>query len=461
MRLIILLEHKWWRYGIPGVTIVGTTEGNVTATSPLFLEAPNMDFDGDTASVIRIHDKQSQLEIEKLAHISNNIQYDHNPTFINKCKGEAMYAAYSLLHASPSLTKNPIVINTLKELPIDDFNKLFEADIPVQFNNGIIYSYGVCLFNYWCGFKEVKIIKFVKPNEISKQIYLDSENNIEYHTRLQEIMVKLFWYSSLNFKSPLTFAFSDISKLEFNEEKEILRKLPNNPYIGQHIYKCIIKRIYNKIPDTHFFGKLLASELGKVKTQLARISGSIGYISDDSNIILDSPISGNLIDGLNPDDFFNAAMGARKGLVDKNRATPMSGYLERSLVLNLSPEEFDEDDCKTSFGLVITITCKDHALSLINKYYGNIKPNTKTEAGIAIVDGDWKLFTEKDANESINKTFVFRSPITCQTKNFKICRKCFGEINIQSPFIGIITGQSIAERLTQLSMRTSNEALVG
>lgn len=132
----------------------------------------------------------------------------------------------------------------------------------------------------------------------------------------------------------------------------------------------------------------------------------------------------------------------------------MSGYLERSLVLNLSPEEFDENDCKTSFGLVITITCKDHALSLINKYYGNIKPNTKTEAGIAIVDGDWKLFTEKDANESINKTFVFRSPITCQTKNFKICRKCFGEINIQSPFIGIITGQSIAERLTQLSMRT-------
>ena len=110
----------------------------------------------------------------------------------------------------------------------------------------------------------------------------------------------------------------------------------------------------------------------------------------------------------------------------------MSGYLERSLVLNLSPEEFDEDDCKTSFGLVITITCKDHALSLINKYYGNIKPNTKTEAGIASVDGDWKLFTE-----------------------------CFGEINIQSPFIGIITGQSIAERLTQLSMRTSNEALVG
>ena len=146
---------------------------------------------------------------------------------------------------------------------------------------------------------------------------------------------------------------------------------------------------------------------------------------------------------------------------DKNRATPMSGYLERSLVLNLSPEEFSEDDCKTNFGLVITIKSKDHALSLVGKYYGNIKPNTISNAGIASVDNEWKLFTEDDVESSINKTFIFRSPITCQTKNFKICKKCFGEIHIHSPFIGIITGQSIAERLTQLSMRTSNEALVG
>lgn len=275
-----------------------------------------MDFDGDTASVIRIHDKQAQFEIEKLAHISNNIQYDHNPTFINKCKGEAMYAAYSLLHASPSLTKNPIIIDQLINLPLDDFNRLFETDIPVQFNDGSIHPYGRCIFNRWCGFKEIKITEFVSPNEISKQIYLDSQDNLEYHNRLQEIMVKLFWYSSLNSNSPLTFALSDIGKLEFKEEKEILQKLPNNPYIGQHLYKSIIKRIYKKIPNTHFFGKLLASGLGKVKTQLARISGAIGYISDDSNIILESPIGGNLIDGLNPDDFFNAAMGARKGLVN-------------------------------------------------------------------------------------------------------------------------------------------------
>ena len=150
-----------------------------------------------------------------------------------------------------------------------------------------------------------------------------------------------------------------------------------------------------------------------------------------------------------------------KYICDKNRATPMSGYLERSLVLNLSPEEFSEDDCKTNFGLVITIKSKDHALSLIGKYYGDIKQNSITNAGLGCIDGEWKLFTEDNVEDSINKTFIFRSPITCQTANFKICRKCFGEINIQSPFIGIITGQSIAERLTQLSMRTSNEALVG
>lgn len=453
---IVLINRQptLWRYGIPSVTIAGVTEGDVTATSPLFLEAPNMDFDGDTASVIRIHDKQAQFELEELAHVSNNIRYDHNPTFINKCKGEAMYAAHFMLSAEPDLKKQKrINISSLSELPIDDFNELFNVTTPVYINDQL-YSYGQCLFNYWCGFKTLKIFNFVEPNYISKEIFRDSNSNIEYHKRLQQIMSQLFWFSSLNYKSPLTFDFSDVANLQFEEEKRILKQLPQNPYIGQHIYKAIINQIYQKIPDCHFFGKLLSSKLGKIKTQLSRISGAIGYIADDNNVILNQPLTGNLIDGLDPDNFFRCAMGARKGLVDKNRSTPISGYLERSLVLNLSPIEISEDDCKTDFGLVITIKNRQHAISLINKYYSQILPNSISKAGIAKSDGVWKLFTKENIEDSIGKTYVFRSPITCQTNQFKICKKCFGENEIKSPFVGIITGQSIAERMTQLSMRT-------
>lgn len=452
---IVLINRQptLWRYGIPGVTIVGVTEGDVTATSPLFLEAPNMDFDGDTGSVIRIHDREAQEEIEKLAHISNNIQYDHNPNYINKCKGEAMYAAYYLLHSKYDESREIIEINNLSELYTENFDTLFDITWPIKIGDNI-YSYGQCLFNYWCGFKEIKFTKFIEPNEISKEIFKDSKSNLEYHDRLQKIMVTLFWYSSLNNKSPLTFGFSDIAELDFGEEQDKLQQLPQNPYIGEHVYKAVIQTIHSKIPDQHFFGKLLGSKLGKVKTQLSRICGAIGYIADDNNIVLDKPLTSNLINGLNQDDFFQAAMGARKGLVDKNRSTPIAGYLERSLVLNLSPIEIAENDCCTKWGLLITITSKEHAITLLNKYYSQYDPRTITEIGFAKAANNWRLFTEADIEKSIGKTFVFRSPTSCQSKDFKICKACFGETELKSPFVGIITGQSIAERMTQLSMRT-------
>lgn len=142
-------------------------------------------------------------------------------------------------------------------------------------------------------------------------------------------------------------------------------------------------------------------------------------------------------------------------LVDKNRSTPESGYLERSMVLNLSPIEIAEDDCETNFGLVIKIQSKNHAITLVGKYYSTYNPTFVSKIGITKAINDWVLFTEKDIDSSIGKTFVFRSPITCQTSNFKICKKCFGEYpGIKSNLVGIIAGQSIAERMTQLSMRT-------
>lgn len=454
-RLVLInRQPTLWRYGIPGVEVVGVNEGKVTSVGPLFIEGPNMDFDGDTGSVIRIHDRKAQIEIEKLAFNKNTIKYDHAPVYVHKCKGEAMYAAYTLLAAKIDRSLDPIIINDLTELPSNDFTDIFEINRPVIMSDKT-YSYGVCLFNRWCKFRYNKLTKFERPNEISNQIYLDSSNNTEYHSRLHEIMVKLFWFSSVNYKSPLTFSFSEIANLNFQDEKDLLKYLPDNPYIGQHLYKAIISRIHDKIPETHFFGKLIRAKLGKVATQLARISGAIGYIADDNNIILNHPLTVNLIDGLDPDTFFNSAIGARKGLVDKNRSTPISGYLERSLVLNLSPVEVGDHDCGTDFGMVIDIVSKDHAKSLVERYYSTYDPNAVSDSGITKRTGQWKLLSEHNLEEFIGKSFVFRSPITCQTPGFKICNKCVGNYTeIKTPFLGIITGQSIAERLTQLSMRT-------
>lgn len=437
---IVLINRQptLWRYGIPAVRVVGVSEGNVIQVSPLLIECMNGDFDGDTMAIYRIHDIDAQTELEEKAYIMNNPVYDHNPSYVQQIRIEPVYAAYSMLSAKVDSNTEPFEIEKLAHLP-EVFEYLFNVELPIKIGNDI-YSYGVCLFNKWAGFKTVKMASFSGSNDISDAIYKDSKNNREYQNRLSILARKLFWYASVNFQSPLTLSIEEITSLNFNEQKALLSKLPRNPHIGQHIYKGLIGRIYNDIPDSHFFSKLINAKLGKVGTQLARMIGAIGYIANDANIIDSNPLVDSVLNGLAPDPFFRTATGARKGLVDKSRATPESGYLERSLVLNLSPIELGSNDCQTSIGFNITIQNKAHAKSLVNRYYNR--------------NGMWYLFREQDIEKSIGKEFLFRSPITCQEPGFKICRKCFGEYPVKTPFVGILSGQYISERMTQLSMRT-------
>ena len=126
-------------------------------------------------------------------------------------------------------------------------------------------------------------------------------------------------------------------------------------------------------------------------------------------------------------------------LCDKQNLTPQSGYLSRSLIMNLSPLEIIEDDCGTEEGFDIEILNKHHARMLVNRY---VK-----------INGKYKLATEELMIDNIGNTLTFRSSITCQTGGFKLCKKCFGNYNIaDKKYVGIIAGQVVAERLTQLSI---------
>jgi len=109
----------------------------------------------------------------------------------------------------------------------------------------------------------------------------------------------------------------------------------------------------------------------------------------------------------------------------------------------LSVVELDEEDCGTRYGFTITVLSEKHGKSLIGKYY---KQNPEE---------DWKLFTSSDIHKYINTSLIFRSPITCFNSHYKICKKCFGYYpRIQTPFVGIISGQVVSEKTTQLTLRS-------
>jgi len=122
-------------------------------------------------------------------------------------------------------------------------------------------------------------------------------------------------------------------------------------------------------------------------------------------------------------------------------STPSSGYLERSLAMGLSVVEISEEDCGTSSSLETTIISAKHIKTLIGKWY---KRSTS--------DSEWILI-DSNNDLKVGETIFVRSPIFCQTPNLKICQKCWGEKKFKTDYIGILSGQILAERFTQLSLR--------
>lgn len=438
-----MLRARVWRSllnindGIPCLKVVGISEGDVTCLSPLTLEPLNADFDGDTVAIYRIHDQKALKELEKNAFMMNNISYDHNGDFIQRIRLENLYPAYLLLNSTPN-TEMSITCPSLEKLPTS-FETTLNFNRPVLIN-GRSFAYGLCLFNKWCGFKTVKITGFMKADQISKEIYKDSNSNSEYHDRLNDLNKKLLWYVSTHPTESITLSLDEIAELNMGVHKNLMSKLPYNPYIGQHIYEAITHRIYDDIPEKHQLKKLTKIKIQR--TQLSRMIGAIGYIADDQNIVNSQPLTESIFGGLDKDMFFLTAMGTRKGIVDKSKATPNSGYLERSMVINLSPVEIDMEDCGTSIRFQIKILSVSHVKSLIGRWHHDYDKSKDV------------VYNPKNINTEVGKTYYFRSPITCGNPDFKICRKCFGKYHIPTPNVGILAGQYIAERMTQLSMRT-------
>lgn len=439
-RLILMNRvPSLWRFSIPVAEVVGVNEDDVITVSPMIIEAMNMDFDGDTASLFKIHDKNAQQELLDNAFHLNIIKYDHNDQYLATIKNEAVYAFNLLVMAELDDKLEPLNISHLQDLPFD-YDLMLELSRPVNLNNTTI-PYGLALLNKWLGCSDIKITTKNDPQDISDIIWQNSDGNRSYQSNLSEVNRKLNWFLTSHQTQTLTFELEEsCNLLESCLENPLLKELPRNPYIGIYVFNAIADNVINNIPKDYNLLKLLKAKFKK--GQFLRSLVSCGYVADDKNEISYDPINATLLGGLSEDDFFTCSIGTRKGLCDKQSLTPKSGYLNRSMIMNLSPLEIIEDDCGTEFGFEIRVQNKIHANSLVNRYYKDL-------------NNEWRLTTLDFLLQNIGVTFYFRSTITCQTKGFKLCRKCFGEYGVaDKKFVGIHTGAVISERLTQLSMRS-------
>lgn len=437
-RLVLInRQPTLWRLGIPSVEIVGISEGLAIECSNLILAALNADFDGDTAAIYRLHSTAAKLELNFNSFAKRNIIYDHYDEMIHEIRHEPLYAA-NVLMMNIIDDNDQLVVETLTNVP-DTFD--VNINQPILFNNQI-YSCGLLLLNKWCGFKDVIITKNESANNISRFIYDDSLGSNEvYHTRLHYLTQKLNYFISSHPKEAASIPFSRTIFADKNT-KELLAKLPNNPIIGHHIHNGLVKRMKEGFGINSKLSKLCTTKFND--TQFARVICSIGYIADENNIIDNIPITGNVFSGLNKDQFWRTCPGTRKGIVDKNNLTPKSGFLERSMVINLSPCEIIEEDCGTQQTFQITLKSNKHIDSLKGRY--------------CIYNNQLLLFDDviktQGVQNLINQSINFRSSITCATPNFKICKTCFGNYNLPSKYVGVLAAQNVFQNITQLTLRS-------
>jgi len=438
-RLIFInRQPTLWRYGMPVVEIAGISTGNTIETSPIFLDPLNGDYDGDTMALYRVHDHGAVIEMEQNAFILNTIKYDHNDEYLHTIKDETFFY---LKIFTDTVNQDSTIEGefTLDNISVDENNiKLFDHMANID---GESISVGLALINTVAKFNKIVIKPGISRQSLSKLIYRDSSTNEEYFERLNSISNFLNCAGLILGNHTITLPVIECNNIvNMSRESDLLNNLPNHPVIGFMVYRSVVANIMTRLPVDSQMHKFRKTKFGE--TQFSRSLVAIGYVSDHNNITSGAHIRNSTFGGLTEDEFFRTSYGARKGITDKDKVVPESGYLERSMVMNFSPVEICEEDCGTTYGFPINIVSAEHANSLIGRYY--------TSTGSTV----WTKLETDQAKDLIGEDIIVRSPITCITPHHKICKKCFGDYELPGPFVGLIAGQYLAERLTQLSLRT-------
>jgi DNA-directed RNA polymerase subunit beta' len=163
-------------------------------------------------------------------------------------------------------------------------------------------------------------------------------------------------------------------------------------------------------------------------------------------------------------EYFISSFGARKTMADKKLVTASAGHLTRMLVEAAYPLVITASDCGATQGIPLRrfVPLMGEQLPLLETRLTGRVPLKDVRNGRKKLARAGEPITPEQAQaigDAGLAQVVVRSPVTCQNAS-GLCRKCYGwDLSTRAypdlwmP-VGIIAGQSIGERGTQLTMRT-------
>lgn len=163
-----------------------------------------------------------------------------------------------------------------------------------------------------------------------------------------------------------------------------------------------------------------------------------------------APVTKSYSEGLDSADYWIASAGARKGLIDKVQSVQKPGVLSKQLINATVPYSVTEHDCGTVRGIALDTMDPDLIGRVLAKE--TVVGKDKYATGTVLTPNVLDRFKQGKLNK-----VLARSVLKCQAKT-GLCAVCYGELaNGKFPTIGtnlgVLAGQSIGERGTQLSLK--------
>ena len=488
-------------------------EGKAIRLPPLACSGFNADFDGDQMSIHVPLSVEARTEARMLLLASNNVlkPSDGAPNMVPS--QDMILGNYYITVVKPGAKGEGMVFSSPDEaqLAYENGDLSLQAKIKVrrtvEFEGKMITgrtetTLGRIIFNsiipqdlgYVDRTKRENAFEYEVNEEVKKGFYSKlieicyrkhgTNTTVEMIDNLKNMGYK---YSTL---SSVSFSIFDITELKDRDKKieetnELAKqndalymqgfmsyddKAGKNTELWAKVREEITKETASVADKFNPLKIILTSGARGNDGQYQTLSGMLGIMDVASGTASDVPVKSNYRRGLSALEYYSAARGARKQLMDTALKTADSGYLTRRLVDIAQDTTITEEDCFASLGEhvkgidVTQIVANGTVVeTLENRIVGRftsapvIDPKTKKE-----ICGADVFITNELAKQIVNagiEKVQIRSALTCKAKS-GICAKCYGrdmstnDIVHVGEAVGVIAAQSIGEPGTQLVLRT-------
>ena len=422
-RVVLIKRDPNLHRGRIQAAYVRIIEGNTMQMHPATVGPYGADFDGDTMAIFVPISEEAQQEAKDKMLSATGTSTINSTNF--RLTNEMLTGIMTLTSTEVESQSKTITDTTdVKSMHIGQ-----KVKIKIR-GETIDTTAGKVIFNQnlppWYKFINEPVSKS-KLDNIMDEIIEKSQS--DFVKTIDNLMRIAFYYATVY---PKSFGLDMINlnaKLkQMKEELPKLKSISDQSRLLNEMDVELLAHMKKNIPELYL---QIASGSAKGGEQIRQIMLCKGIIADASGNIL-PPINKSITDGFTPEEYFNAASGSRKGVIDKSINTGSGGYSYRKLIYVVGDVELNKNikDCGTQRTLDLKLTP-----ALFKKLKGRY-----------ILESNKIKSVSKDL---VGQTIHLRSPIFCETR--EVCQICYGDLykQLNTKNIGIVAAQEmqVAERI--------------